>query len=475
MEVFIYVLLIPIALYAVVMIFERMQKSSQRSDVLFYKELTESQGRIISKLKAELSKLSIAVNECKIKNDFLVSQLNNKDKEIVNLNAEIQNRDNKIAEVLKESKLKDKCIDKLQEDLEDNREHIANIMDDISEKDNVIKLYETSNANLQSSLAQARKHERLKENKVNTLSCLVEEKNETIRAIQEKLGKYKEIIESGNPFDCVAHLRAHALEAIGECNPKDIESMAELQKSQYKLEFLLSAFPELRDFKSDSGYINYIQEESERCNILNWISQSEYDILSEVDREQLAVNRYIASSDKSNWEKGRDYEIYVAYRLYNQGYGIEQEGLNKKLKDMGRDIIAKHRDTKKILIVQCKNWNTPIRENVVFQLFGSYAEWLYENNKELFDEAVEPVLYVTRSVSVEAARCAKLLRVRIEVLPIDKFPAIKCNINKNTHEYIYHLPFDRHYDQVRINEKGKGYMFSIKEAMKAGFRRAYNH
>ena len=53
------------------------------------------------------------------------------------------------------------------------------------------------------------------------------------------------------------------------------------------------------------------------------------------------------------------------------------------------------------------------------------------------------------------------------------FPPIKCNVNKNTGEKIYHLPFDRHYDLVKINAKGKGYKFEIAEAIQEGFRHVY--
>lgn len=108
-------------------------------------------------------------------------------------------------------------------------------------------------------------------------------------------------------------------------------------------------------------------------------------------------------------------------------------------------------------------------------MFGSYAQWLVDNNRKLWDDNVEAWLYVTGPVSDEAKKCAENLKVQIRHLPMGKFPAIKCNINNSSKEHIYHLPFDRHYDLVKINAKGKGYKFSIAEAIKEGFRRAYNH
>ena len=214
-----------------------------------------------------------------------------------------------------------------------------------------------------------------------------------------------------------------------------------------------------------------MHEEEKRCNIKNWLSDEEYFQLSEEGREQLAVDRYISDSSKwSDWEKGRNYEIYCAYILYNEGYDIIQEGLNKKLEDKGRDIIAIHRESGKVLIVQCKNWKSEVRENIIFQLFGSYAQWLFENGRKLYDPDVAPWIYVTGSVSPVAQDCAKMLKIQIRHLPMGPFPPIKCNVNKNTGEKIYHLPFDRHYDLVKINAKGKGYKFEIAEAIQEGFR-----
>ena len=53
-----------------------------------------------------------------------------------------------------------------------------------------------------------------------------------------------------------------------------------------------------------------------------------------------------------------------------------------------------------------------------------------------------------------------------------EFPRIKCNIN-SSNEKIYHLPMDQQYDNVVIKNAGEQYAFTVLEAEKAGFRRAY--
>lgn len=305
-----------------------------------------------------------------------------------------------------------------------------------------------------------------------------------IMNLDQKVDDFDQMINAKNPFDYVAHLRAHALEHASEYEKMNVETLASLFKYQYKFEYLLAIYPELRAYREDDAYLQYMQEEEQRCNIINWISDAEYSKLSEIEREQLAVDRYIENYKNkwTSWEKGRNYEIYVAYMLFNDksilddGYDIIQEGLNKKLEDKGRDIIATHRKTGQVLIVQCKNWSehSIIRENVIFQLYGSYMQWLVDNHKNLTDDVV-PCLYYTCDLSPVAEECARMLKVKCVKLPMGKFPAIKCNVNKNTNQLIYHLPFDRHYDLVKINAKGKGYKFSIAEAIKEGFRRAYNH
>lgn len=297
-----------------------------------------------------------------------------------------------------------------------------------------------------------------------------------INNLEQEEDDFDQMINAKNPFDYVAHLRAHALEHKNMYVDSNVEELASLFKYQYKFEYLLSIYPELRKFKDDDAYIYFMHEEEKRCNIRNWLSDDEYFQMTEQGREQLAVNRYISNSSRwSDWEKGRNYEIYCAYKLFNEDYDIIQEGLNKKLEDGGRDIIATHRRTGKILIVQCKNWSSFVRENVVFQLYGSYVQWKLDNEDKIKGVEVEPWLYITCGLSPEAIKCATLLGVRVRRLPMDRFPAIKCNVNHNTGQKIYHLPFDRHYDLVKINAKGKGYKFEIVEAIKEGFRRAYNH
>lgn len=367
-------------------------------------------------------------------------------------------------------------VSSLSYKLSQNARELSRCQTEVSNKNDIIQGLNFQCNELKESLNAARVDADKADWAYIEMSEKIEGAENEISRLNDYIESFENMINGKNPFDYVAHLRAHALEQVHEYVGKNVEELAELFKYQYKFEYLLSIYPELRVYKNDDAYINYMHEEEKRCNIKNWLTDEEYNHLSEVGREQLAVDRYITSSSKwTDWEKGRNYEIYCAYILFNEGYDIIQEGLNKKLEDKGRDIIAVHQKTGKTLIVQCKNWIGYVRENIVFQLFGSYAQWLVDNDRKLGDKSVEAWLYVTGPLSDEAQRCAQKLDVHVRHLPMEKFPAIKCNVNHNTGQLIYHFPFDRHYDLVKINARGKGYKFSVAEAINEGFRRAYNH
>ncbi len=51
---------------------------------------------------------------------------------------------------------------------------------------------------------------------------------------------------------------------------------------------------------------------------------------------------------------------------------------------------------------------------------------------------------------------------------------IKCNINPQSKERIFHLPFHQQYDKISIgDQKGEKYAKTILEAKELDFRRAF--
>ena len=241
---------------------------------------------------------------------------------------------------------------------------------------------------------------------------------------------------------------------------------------RYEYEMLFNLFPELENYleyysEEKNNTINEIKDNYDY--VQNWISKEEYNSLSENNRNQLALERYIDSRKKSKWAIGRDYEMFIGYEYEKQGYKVTYCGITEKLNDKGRDLIAQKDN--EILIIQCKNWSKykEIHENHICQLYGTTIQFNIENNS-LFKAT--PVFVTSASLSNTAREFARYLGIKvIENKKFEEFPRIKCNINDK--EKIYHLPFDQHYDRTIIGDrKGEFFAWNVDEATKKGFRRA---
>ena len=277
-----------------------------------------------------------------------------------------------------------------------------------------------------------------------------------------------------------------AADSVSDIKKKFRKSQGECKAMLYKYEFLLTAFPELRKYVDDEkGLLSLVDansyddftEKYDRAK--DYLSDEEYRRLSETQRNQLALDHYNAKP-KSDWVIGTEYEMYCEYLLRNLGYKTTDFGVRNRLNDLGRDIIAKKDNV--TYVIQCKRWSTnkTIHENVICQLYGTTIEYNLQTNRDnknptLFDEDLEvvPKLMTTTELSDTAKLFAEKLGVEIQVIKMGLYPQIKCNIS-NTGEKIYHLPFDQQYYNTRINERnGEMYAWTVEEAERNGFRRAF--
>lgn len=250
----------------------------------------------------------------------------------------------------------------------------------------------------------------------------------------------------------------------------------------YKYEYLLEIFPELSEYVDDLETLKQLDDIEDLKSLEDdfdrtqfYLSKEEYKALSTNERNQLALDRYI-SGQKTKWQIGRDYELYCGMDYERKGWDVEYIGMEKKLEDMGRDLIAKLKNEHHV--VQCKYWSKEktIHEKHISQLFGTtivYGLDLPEHIK------VTPVFITNIELSETAKRFAyKLGVVIIENYSLKEFPRIKCNVNKDEYGYeskIYHLPFDQQYDRTKINKKMEFYAMTVQEAVDAGFRRAFKY
>lgn len=290
------------------------------------------------------------------------------------------------------------------------------------------------------------------------------------------------------------HPAYSAADKVKEIREACKEQLSTYKETKYKYDFIIEKFPEIKsyvenDFElmSIAEYLSYSDLKDNRDRSKDYLSNDEWKKLTVTQRNQLALDRYVQKRKKSNWAIGRDYEMSCAYSLRKKGYCVEMHGIEKRLGDLGRDLIAMRFDrtlfetdfTKgEILIIQCKCWNKDmqVKENVLMQLYGTTVAYKIENKKILGTEIkVIPVLMIPSftNLSEMAINFAEMLGIRISRQEFVEFPRIKCNINGNSR--IYHLPFDQQYDTAQIKNEGEFYAFTVAEAEAKGFRRAMRH
>lgn len=281
---------------------------------------------------------------------------------------------------------------------------------------------------------------------------------------------------SVNYLNKKSHPAHSAAEEVRNMRKEAKQYAADAKMYQYQYELLLHSMPSVEDSLEDDGtmeivkdyYEQNVDDNEDYDRVQNYVSKEEYDKLSVDDRNQLALDRYMRRH-KNNWQIGRDYEMFICHWLKGKGYKVEHTGI-KGFEDLGRDIIA-HKDGLDY-IIQCKYWskNKVIREKYIMQLYGTTIAYK-EENRQLF---LPHGIFITNiELSDTAKKFAKFLNISVIKQPMGDYPVVKCNINQGNK--IYHLPFDQQYDRTQICKPGEFYANTVKEAVTAGFRRAYRH
>ena len=270
--------------------------------------------------------------------------------------------------------------------------------------------------------------------------------------------------------------RANKVASIRDIRQEANRRIQKSKEAVYQLEYIRALFPGIDDVLAcDYREIQYDGNIPDHDPILDYLTKEEWRQLPEDKKNQLALDRYIASRKKSKWQIGRDYELSVAHEYMRQGYKVDTFGAYMGIKDLGRDLIAKKGQV--VHIVQCKYWSQSkkIHEKHIYQLYGTMIGYCVEHNAP-FDE-VEGVFVTNIELSDMARRVAKYLGlIYLENHQMIDFPRIKCNIGHDENgnkTKIYHLPMDQQYDVTKIEKSGEFYAFLVKEAMNAGFRRAF--
>ena len=274
-----------------------------------------------------------------------------------------------------------------------------------------------------------------------------------------------------------AYTRAQKVASIREIRKTAQEMVERNLEAKYQLAYLIQLFPALDDIiETDSRQLPVvsISDLADYDKTRDWLSKEEYQNLSSTERNQLALDRYKASRNKTKWQIGRDYELYIGHKCTEQGYSVDYFGSYMGLEDLGRDLIAKK--GKSVWIIQCKYWSKDkrIHENHITQLYGTTICYCLEKN--IPKSNVKGVLVTNIQLSDRAKQMADYLKIKYaENIQKGDYPCIKCNIGRDELGItkIYHLPFDQQYDSTQINTPGEFFAMTVKEAEEKGFRRAF--
>lgn len=202
--------------------------------------------------------------------------------------------------------------------------------------------------------------------------------------------------------------RRKKVASLNALKKEKAEEIERIKGAEYQLAYLLELYPTLQDV-IDAEFseldISYDQV-TDYDPVRRYMERAEWDKLSESERNQLALDRYVESRKKSKWQIGRDYELYCGYCYEQQGYTVDYYGSFHGLEDLGRDLIVKKgNDTR---IVQCKYWSKTkqIHENHIMQLYGSVIEYNLEHKQN-----ATGILITNIALSAKAKEFARILGI----------------------------------------------------------------
>lgn len=317
----------------------------------------------------------------------------------------------------------------------------------------------------------------------DSIKRIMRETSQSAPWLSKQIADCIDILDRKDERELCEHKAVKAADKLSQIRKEKKALQIQNKLYEYQLNFYESMFPWLLDFKEvpvqEAVRIAEIEDDSENSDEQNamrhWLSAEEYMKLSDVEKYQLALDRYVESHRKSKWQIGRDYELAVAYECHQHGYSVTTYGSLMRLEDMGRDLICEKGPL--TLIVQCKYWSQAktIHEKHIFQLYGSMVS--YQIERPYTYGEVKGVFVTNTALSETARKVADYLKISVvENHGMVDFPRIKCNIGHDEHgeTKIYHLPMDDQYDNVQIKNPGEFYAFTVQEATAAGFRRAYH-
>jgi hypothetical protein len=335
---------------------------------------------------------------------------------------------------------------------------------------------------------QEKKFEEYKKEEITSINKLIEEKSSAFPWLAKAFADYNYLkkMKEADYLEHKSHPAHVSAQRVREITRERRIIEEKLRIAQGIINYYQELFPFLEEFFGDideeilkkvlSRNIEHPIKDVDEIGIdpiriyLSSLSEKEYQKLSSIERNQLALDRYW-NSPKNNWQLGRDYERYIGYLYEREGYYVYYKGILEGLDDLGRDLVCKK--SNQTIIIQCKRWSQykTIHEKHINQLYGTVIKYIIDNP----DEKVGTIFYTTTKLPNRAKEFAKYLSITVaEEFPFLHYSSIKCNKSRRTEEKIYHLLFDQQYDKTVIEEeRNEQYVRTVKEAENLGYRRAW--
>lgn len=375
------------------------------------------------------------------------------------------NTDNKIKEQFKKQQLKKEQLQKDIDDLTDKstKARYALKLQIQSSEDNLKEAVQKAKANADRDMRLIEKIKNTAIKDFPVISVILAD----IQALQD--------LKLENSLRYKKRPAVKAADEVKAIRKEKRELAIKYYACKWELAHLKALLPWIEDIEEEpvapvTEFVNSDFKENDVAGY--WLTPDEYAQLSTVEKYQRALDRYYKRK-KTNKEIGTDYERYIGYLYETKGYKVEYFGIEKGMEDLGRDLICINDN--EILIIQCKCWsnlqNKVIHEKHINQLYGTTA--IYKMKHQNTNKIIRAVFISTVPCTQTAKEFAEYLGVMFMQIPLEKYPMIKCNINKATKEKIYHLPFDQQYDKCSIKQgNGEFYAMTVQEAEQKGFRRA---
>ncbi|MBR4880268.1 MAG: restriction endonuclease [Clostridia bacterium] len=254
---------------------------------------------------------------------------------------------------------------------------------------------------------------------------------------------------------------AFKVNTIREIRKDAGERIAQAKAAIYQLEYLKKLYPQLEEIVgTDYNDLDFSSKMPKYDVPRQLLTKEEWESLDEQGRNQLALDKYCALRKTNKYQASRDYLSAVVYEFEKRGCKADLT-----CNPLENTIVA-YLDGHTI-VVQCKYCtdDAHVHENYIFALHRA----LTENNN-----ADATAVFVTNGrLSDKAKEIAEHFGIKlVENHKAPDFPRIKCVVDTDGKQG-YHLPFDYWYDDVKLENEGEFYAFTVAEAEEKGFHRAY--